>query len=55
MNGKATLPIGFAALGMVLLAVGWISGLGLTGAGIGCILGGLLTLAWRVGRHYECG
>ncbi len=54
MKGKATLPIGFVTLGMTLLAIGWISGIGLAGAGIGCILGGLATLAWRTGRHYQC-
>jgi hypothetical protein len=54
MKGKAALPIGFAAFGITLLALGWITGLGLTGMGIGCLLGGLVTLAWRTGRHYQC-
>ncbi len=54
MREKTTLPIAFVALGTTLIALGWISGLALAGAGIGCIAAGLLTLAWRVGRHYEC-
>lgn len=53
MREKAALPIGVVVLGTVLLACGWITGFGLTGAGTGCILGGLITLAWRVGRHYQ--
>jgi hypothetical protein len=54
MRDKATLPVGLTALGTTLIALGWISGLALTGAGIGCIAAGLLTLVWRVGRHFEC-
>lgn len=54
MPGKAALPAGLVALGATLIALGWLSGLPLTGAGTGCIAAGLLTLAWRVGRHFEC-
>jgi len=54
MRAKAALPIGCVVLGATLLALAWLTGLSLTGAGIGCILAGLATLAWRTGRHYEC-
>lgn len=53
MREKAALPIKCIAVGTALFAIGWLTGLSLTGAGIGCILGGLATLAWRTGRHYE--
>ena len=55
MRAKATWPIGCIALGTSLIGLAWISGLALTSAGIGCIVAGLITLAWRMGRHYECG
>ena len=54
MSRKAAMPIWFAVVGVCLLLLGWITGLGLTGAGLGCLLGGLITLAWQTGRHYEC-
>ena len=54
MRDKIALPIGCVAFGTSLLALAWLTGLSLTGAGIGCILAGLATLAWRTGRHYEC-
>lgn len=54
MGAKAALPIGCVVLGAALLALAWLTGLSLSGAGIGCILAGLATLAWRTGRHYEC-
>lgn len=55
MRDKIGFPIGFVVFGMSLLALGWLTGLGLTGAGVGSIVAGLLTLAWRTGRHYPCG
>lgn len=55
MRGKASLPIGFVVLGTALLVFAWVSGVALSGLGIGCIAGGLVSLAWRTGRHYQCG
>ena len=55
MREKAMLPAGCVAVGTSLMALAWISGLALNGAGIGCVVTGLLILAWRTGRHFECG
>ncbi len=54
MRGKTGLPIGTVVIGAGLLALGWLVGHGLTGAGVGCIAAGLVTLAWQTGRHYQC-
>jgi hypothetical protein len=54
MRGKTGLPVGVVILGVGLLLLGWMAGAGLAGAGIGCIVAGLLNLAWQTGRHYEC-
>ncbi len=55
MREKVALPIGCVVTGTSLLLVGWLTGLPLVAAGIGCVLGGMFTLAWRTGRHYQCG
>lgn len=55
MREKAVFPVGLVAVGISLIGLGWLTGLSVIGAGIGCLAAGLLTLAWRTGRHYACG